>query len=183
MPRQARTSDEDLFLLCDDIQELEGKVTPARLREAAGGGGYNRLKAIVEAWQARCDEAASQTGNEARERDGRDTSPTSRKQGQRRTREGQAAAETRAPRGGDRSAPGIVTLGDLEQAEIAMEAGRGEGVVAGGEARPTETPEEPETPSSIEQAEADVAAVLRAAAGHEGDDMPAASGSEGARLS
>ena len=81
MPRQARTSDEDLFLLCDDIQELEGGVTPARLREAAGGGGYNRLKAIVEAWRVRRDEAARRTGIEARERDGRDTSPNSKKQG------------------------------------------------------------------------------------------------------
>ena len=186
MPRQARTSDEDLFLLCDDIQELEGKVTPARLREAAGGGGHNRLKAIVEAWRVRRDEAANQTGIEARERNGRDTSPTGRKHGRRRTREGQAAAETGAPRGGDRIAPGIVTLGDLEQAEIAMEAGRVKAVLAGGEAKPTETPGEPEVPSSIEQAQAEVAAVLSAAAGHEGDHKPAASGSgkeEGARLS
>ena len=65
MPRQARTSDEDLFLLCDDIQELEGGVTPARLREAAGGGGYNRLKAIVAAWRVRRDQAAKRTGIEA----------------------------------------------------------------------------------------------------------------------
>jgi hypothetical protein len=185
MPRQARTSDEDLFLLCDDIQELEGKVTPARLREAAGGGGYNRLKAIVAAWQARRDEAAGQTGIEARERDRRDTGLTSGKQGRRRAREGQAAAETGAPRGGDSIAPGIVTLGDLERAEIAMEAGRVKAVLAGGEARPTETPDEPEAPSSIERAEAEVAAAL-SAAGHEGDDIPASSGSgkeEGARLS
>ena len=191
MPRQARTSDEDLFLLCDDIQELEGGVTPARLREAAGGGGYNRLKAIVEAWRVRRVEAAKRTGIEAREieageRDGRDTSPTSRKQGRRRTRDDQAAAKTGAPSGGDRIAPEIVTLGDLEQAEIAMEAGRVKAVLAGGEARPTETPGEPEAPSSIEQAEADVAAVLSAAAGHDGDDKPAASRSgkeEGAKFS
>ena len=140
----------------------------------------------MEAWRVRRDEAARQTGIEARERDGRDTSPTSRKQGRRRTREGQAAAETGAPRGGDKSAPEIVTLGDVEQAEIAMEAGRVKAVLAGGEAGPTETPGEPEAPSSIEQAEADVAAVLSAAAGHEGDDKPAASGSgkeEGAKLS
>jgi hypothetical protein len=38
----------------------------------------------------------------------------------------------------------------------------------GGEAGPTETPGEPEAPSSIKQAEADVAAVLSAAAGPEG---------------
>jgi hypothetical protein len=38
----------------------------------------------------------------------------------------------------------------------------------GGEAGPTETLGEPEAPSSIEQAEADVAAVLSAAAGPEG---------------
>ena len=173
------------------LQELDGRVTPARLREAAGGGGYNRLKAIVEAWRVRRVEAAKRTGIEAREieareRDGRDTSPTSRKQGRRRTRDDQAAAKTGAPSGGDRIAPEIVTLGDLEQAEIAMEAGRVKAVLAGGEARPTETPGEPEAPSSIEQAEADVAAVLRAATGHEGDDKPAASGSgkeEGAKLS
>ena len=72
MPRQARTSDEDLFLLCDDIQELEGGVTPARLREAAGGGGYNRLKAIVEAWRVRRVEAAKRTGIEAREIEARE---------------------------------------------------------------------------------------------------------------
>ena len=125
-------------------------MTPARLRETAGGGGHNRLKAIVETWRVRRDEAASQTGIEAQERDGRDASPTSRKQARRRTRDGQTAAETRAPRGGDRIAPGIVTLGDVERTEIAMEVGRVKAVLAGGEAGPTEIPGEPEAPSSIE---------------------------------
>ena len=46
----------------------------------------------------------------------------------------------------DKIAPGIVTLGDVEQAEIAMEAGRVKAVLAGGEAGPTETPGEPEAP-------------------------------------
>ena len=53
MPRQVKSSEEELFALCDEIQAIDGKVTAARLREAAGGGGHIRLKAVVEAWQER----------------------------------------------------------------------------------------------------------------------------------
>ena len=58
MPRQVKSSEDELFALCDEIQAIDGKVTAARLREAAGGGGHIRLKAVVEAWQERRNEAA-----------------------------------------------------------------------------------------------------------------------------
>ena len=61
MPRQVKSSEDELFALCDEIQAIDGKVTAARLREAAGGGGHIRLKAVVEAWQERRDEAAKPT--------------------------------------------------------------------------------------------------------------------------
>ena len=37
MPRQVKSSEDELFALCDEIQAIDGKVTTARLREAAGG--------------------------------------------------------------------------------------------------------------------------------------------------
>ena len=43
MPRQVKSSEDELFALCDEIQAIDGKVTAARLREAAGGGGHTRL--------------------------------------------------------------------------------------------------------------------------------------------
>ena len=53
MLRQVKSSEDELFALCDEIQAIDGKVTAARLREAAGGGGHIRLKAVVEAWRER----------------------------------------------------------------------------------------------------------------------------------
>jgi hypothetical protein len=156
MPKQAKTSDEDLFLLCDDIQELDGRVTTARLREAAGGGGHNRLKAVVEAWQRRRDEAAKQAEGGVR------------KKGRGRDVEAPAGAARR----GGKTAAETVTLKDVEQAQIAMEAGRVKVALSGGEVMPTETPGEPDIPSSIEQAEAEVAEILNAAAGQEGRNEP-----------
>jgi hypothetical protein len=71
MPRQTKTSEDELFALCDEIQSIDGKVTAARLREAAGGGGHTRLKAVVEAWQERRHEAAKPTGDSVPEKAGR----------------------------------------------------------------------------------------------------------------
>ena len=44
MPRQVKSSEDELFALCDEIQAIDGKVTAARLREAAGGGGHIRWR-------------------------------------------------------------------------------------------------------------------------------------------
>ena len=54
-----------------------------------------------------------------------------------------------------------------------MEAGRVKAALSGGEATKTETPGEPDVPSSIEQTEADVTEALDAIAGQEHDDGPA----------
>jgi hypothetical protein len=159
MPSRARTSDEDLFLLCDEIQELDGRVTTARLREAAGGGGHNRLKAVVEAWQVRRDQAAKQAGDGVQEKKGRG-------------RDVEAPAPAGASRRRGKTAAGKVTLEDVEQAQIAMEAGRVKVALSGREVTPTETPGEPDILSSLEQAEADVAKVLNAAAKQKGKDEP-----------
>ena len=70
MPRQIKSSEDELFALCDEIQAIDGKVTAARLREAAGGGGHTRLKAVVEAWQERRDEAAKPTKTAFRKKPG-----------------------------------------------------------------------------------------------------------------
>ncbi|MGF7213693.1 hypothetical protein GGE65_008340 [Skermanella aerolata] len=35
MPRQVKSSEDELFALCDEIQAIDCKVTTARLREAA----------------------------------------------------------------------------------------------------------------------------------------------------
>src|SRR3954470_1247029 len=71
MPRQVKSSEDELFALCDEIQAIDGKVTTARLREAAGGGGHTRLKAVVEAWQERRHEAAKPTEDSVPEKAGR----------------------------------------------------------------------------------------------------------------
>src|SRR5688572_23551315 len=71
MPRQVKSSEDELFALCDEIQAIDGKVTAARLRDAAGGGGHTRLKAVVEAWQERRDEAAKPTEDSVPEKTGR----------------------------------------------------------------------------------------------------------------
>jgi len=39
MPRQVKSSEDELFALCDEIQAIDGKVTAARLREAEGRHG------------------------------------------------------------------------------------------------------------------------------------------------
>src|ERR671911_768217 len=71
MPRQVKSSEDELFALCDEIQAIDGKVTAARLREAAGGGGHARLKAVVEAWQQRRNEAAEPAEDSVPEKAGR----------------------------------------------------------------------------------------------------------------
>jgi hypothetical protein len=45
MPRQVKSSEDELFALCDEIQAIDGKVTAARLRE--------------EAWQSVGDDQAA----------------------------------------------------------------------------------------------------------------------------
>jgi hypothetical protein len=71
MPRQVKSSEDELFALCDEIQAIDGKVTTARLREAAGGGGHIRLKAVVEAWRERRNEAAKPSEDSIPEKVGR----------------------------------------------------------------------------------------------------------------
>jgi FtsZ-binding cell division protein ZapB len=66
-----------------------------------------------------------------------------------------------------------VTLEDVERAEIAMEAGRVKVALSGGEATKTETPGEPDGPSSIEQAEADVTEALDTIARQQSEDAAA----------
>jgi hypothetical protein len=53
MPLPPKKSDQELYDLCREIHERDGTVTANRLRDVAGGGGYNRLKGIVEAWNER----------------------------------------------------------------------------------------------------------------------------------
>ena len=81
MPRQVKSSEDELFALCDEIQAIDGKVTAARLREAAGGGGHMRLKAVVEAWQERRDEAAKPTEDSVPEKTGRGRRQAGKSQG------------------------------------------------------------------------------------------------------
>src|SRR5690242_14605752 len=57
--KRMRAGEEELFRLCAEIQEIDGRVTVARLREAAGGGSHARLKSIVEAWAARSGDATA----------------------------------------------------------------------------------------------------------------------------
>jgi hypothetical protein len=175
MPRQTMTSEDELFALCDEIQSIGGKVTAARLREAAGGGGHNRLKAVVEAWQERRRETAKPTENKVQEKAGRGKSQDSKFQGRGRGlgRHAKAPARGEASPGGGKTAAESVTLEDVEQAEIGMEAGRVKVALSGGEATKTETPGEPDVPSSIEQAEADVTAALDTIARQQSEDAAA----------
>jgi hypothetical protein len=172
MPRQTMTSEDELFALCDEIQSIGGKVTAARLREAAGGGGHNRLKAVVEAWQERRRETAKPTENKVQEKAGRGKSQDSKFQGRGRGlgRHAKAPARGEASPGGGKTAAESVTLEDVEQAEIGMEAGRVKVALSGGEATKTETPGEPDGPSSIEQAEADVSEALETLAEQQSGD-------------
>src|SRR4051794_28905282 len=169
MPRQTRTSEDELFALCDEIQSIDGKVTAARLREAAGGGGHNRLKAVVEAWQERRSETAKPTEDKVQEKAGRGKSQDGKSQGRARGLGRNAKAPARGEARG-KTAAESVTLEDVEQAEIGMEAGRVKVALFGEEATKTETPGEPDGPSSIEQAEADVTEALDTIAGPESDD-------------
>ena len=84
MPRQVKSSEDELFALCDEIQAIDGKVTAARLREAAGGGGHIRLKAVVEAWQERRSETAKPTEDQVQEKAGRGKSQDGKSQGRAR---------------------------------------------------------------------------------------------------
>src|SRR5690242_13340751 len=95
MPRQTRTSEDELFALCDEIQSVDGKVTAARLREAAGGGGHNRLKAVVEAWQERRYEAAKPTEDSVPEKVGRGRGQAGKSQGRARGLDRNAKAAAR----------------------------------------------------------------------------------------
>jgi hypothetical protein len=171
MPRQTRTSEDELFALCDEIQSIDGKVTAARLREAAGGGGHNRLKAVVEAWQERRSETAKPTEDKVQEKAGRGKSQDGKSQGRARGLGRNAKAPARGEARG-KTAAGSVTLEDVEQAEIGMEAGRVKVALFGEEATKTETPGEPDGPSSIEQAEADVSEALETLAEQQSGNAP-----------
>ena len=171
MPRQVKSSEDELFALCDEIQAIDGKVTAVRLREAAGGGGHIRLKAVVEAWRERRHEAAKPAeaairkkpggAGEAGKSQGRGGSPD---QGV------EAPAKGGLSRRSNKDAAETVTLEDAEQARIAMEAGRVKAALSGGDATKTETPDEPDVLPSIEQAEAEVTEALDAIAGQETED-------------
>ena len=175
MPRQVKSSEDQLFALCDEIQALDGKVTAARLREAAGGGGHIRLKAVVEAWQQRRNEAASPTADSvpAKAGQGRGQAGKSQSKGRDPDQDVEAPAKGGSSRRRNKNAAEIVTLEDVEQAEIAMEAGRVKAALSGGGATKTETPDEPDVPSSIEQAEAEVTEALDVIAVQESEDAPA----------
>jgi hypothetical protein len=175
MPRQTKMSEDELFALCDEIQSIDGKVTTARLREAAGGGGHNRLKAVVEAWRERRHETAKQTEDNVQEKAGRGKSQDGKSQGRGRGPGRNAKAPARgeaSPRRGETVAESV-TLEEVERAEIGMEAGRVKVALSGGEATKTETPGEPDVPSSIEQAEADVTEALDTIARQQSEDAAA----------
>jgi hypothetical protein len=175
MPRQTKMSEDELFALCDEIQSIDGKVTTARLREAAGGGGHNRLKAVVEAWRERRNETAKQTEDNVQEKAGRGKSQDGKSQGRGRGPGRNAKAPARgeaSPRRGETVAESV-TLEEVERAEIGMEAGRVKVALSGGEATKTETPGEPDVPSSIEQAEADVTEALDTIARQQSEDAAA----------
>jgi hypothetical protein len=175
MPRQTKMSEDELFALCDEIQSIDGKVMTARLREAAGGGGHNRLKAVVEAWRERRNETAKQTEDNVQEKAGRGKSQDGKSQGRGRGPGRNAKAPARgeaSPRRGETVAESV-TLEEVERAEIGMEAGRVKVALSGGEATKTETPGEPDVPSSIEQAEADVTEALDTIARQQSEDAAA----------
>jgi hypothetical protein len=175
MPRQVKSSEDELFALCDEIQAIDGKVTAARLREAAGGGGHIRLKAVVEAWRERRNGAEEPAEDSVSEKAGRGGGKAYKSQGKGRNpdQDVEAPAKGGSSRRGNKNATETVTLEDAEQAGIAMEAGRVKAALSGGEATKTETPDEPDVPSSIEQAEAEVTEALGAIAVQETEDAPA----------
>jgi hypothetical protein len=175
MPRQVKSSEDELFALCDEIQAIDGKVTAARLREAAGGGGHIRLKAVVEAWQQRRNEAAESAKDSVPEKAGRGRGQAGKAQSKGRSPEqdAKAPAKGRSSRRRSKVADEGITLEDAEQAEIAMEAGKVKAALSGEEATKTETPGEPDVSPSIEQAEEEVTETLMAAAGPESEDKPA----------
>src|SRR3954469_1953549 len=172
MPRQVKSSEDELFALCDEIQANDGKVTAARLREAAGGGGHTRLKAVVEAWQQRRNEAAKPTEDSVPEKAGRGRGQGGKSQGRGRSpdQDVKVPAKTGSSRRGNKNAAESITLEDAEQAEIAIEAGRVKAALSGGEATKTETPDEPDVASLIEQAELEVTEALDTTAGLESED-------------
>ena len=174
MPRQVKSSEDELFALCDEIQAIDGKVTAARLREAAGGGGHIRLKAVVEAWQERRSEAAKPTEDSVPEKAGRGRGQADKSRGRGRNpdQDVEAPAKGGSSRRRNKNAAESITLEDVEQAEIAMEAGRVKAALSGGEATKTETLDEPDVPSSIEQAEAEVTEALDTIAKQESEDAP-----------
>jgi len=149
-------------------------VTTARLREAAGGGGHIRLKAVVEAWRERRREAAKPTEDSVPENAGRGRGKAGKSQGRDRSldQDVRVSAKGSSSRRRNKDAAGSITLEDAEQAGIAMEAGRVKAALSGGEATKTETPGEPDVPSSIEQAEADITEALDTIARQETEDAP-----------
>jgi hypothetical protein len=175
MPRQVKSSEDELFALCDEIQAIDGKVTAARLREAAGGGGHIRLKAVVEAWRERRNGAAEPAEDSVPEKAGRGRGQAGKSQSKGRSPEQDAKtpSQGRSSRRRSKVADESITLEDAEQAEIAMEAGRVKAALSGGDATKTETPDEPDVPSSIEQAEAEVTEALDVIAVQESEDAPA----------
>jgi hypothetical protein len=174
MPRQVKSSEDELFALCDEIQAVDGKVTAARLREAAGGGGHIRLKAVVEAWRERRHEAAKSTEDSVPEKAGRGRGQAGKSRGRGRSpdQDVEAPAKGGSTWRRNKDAAESLTLDDVEQAEIAMEAGRVKAALSGGEATKTETPDEPDIASTIEQAEADVTEALDTLARQDGEDAP-----------
>ena len=50
MPLSPKTSDQELYDPCREIYERDGNGDGQLPAQRGGGGGYNRLKAIVEAW-------------------------------------------------------------------------------------------------------------------------------------
>jgi hypothetical protein len=175
MPRQVKSSEDELFALCDEIQAIDGKVTAARLREAAGGGGHIRLKAVVEAWRERRNGAAEPAEDSipAKAGRGRGQAGKSQSKGRSPKQDAKTPSQGRSSRRRSKVADESITLEDAEQAEIAMEAGRVKAALSGGDATKTETPDEPDVPSSIEQAEADVTEALDTIARQESEDGPA----------
>jgi hypothetical protein len=175
MPRQVKSSEDELFALCDEIQAIDGKVTAARLREAAGGGGHARMKAVVEAWQQRRNEAAKPAEDSVPEKAGRGRGQAgkSKSKSQSPEQDARTPAKGHSSRRRSKVADESITLEDAEQAKIAMEAGKVEAALSGEQARKTETPGEPDVPSSIDQAEEEVTETLMAAAGQESEDKPA----------
>src|SRR4051812_42556351 len=158
MPRQVKSSEDELFALCDEIQAIDGKVTAARLREAAGGGGHARLKAVVEAWQQRRNEAAEPAKDSVPEKAGRGRGQAGKSQNKGRSPEldAKTSAKGRSSRRRSKVADERITLEDAEQAEIAMETGKVKAALSGEQATKTETPGEPDVSPSIEQAEEEV---------------------------